>query len=130
MNKLMKSNEAVSPVIGVILMVAITVVLAGVVFLLVTRLSSQTGINAPVDVGMSMNQDHTFTINSVEEKISWTNVTIKDNGITQSFTVNGAAPTGTLSAGDLIKVSGLTTGNHNLSMITHSTVFYQTTFVI
>lgn len=45
-NKFGKQTEAVSPVIGVILMVAITVVLAAVVFVLVNGLS-ETGEEAP-----------------------------------------------------------------------------------
>jgi archaeal type IV pilus assembly protein PilA len=47
-NQAFKANEeAVSPVIGVILMVAITVVLAAVVFVLVTRLAGNNNDAAP-----------------------------------------------------------------------------------
>ncbi|HET6399612.1 MAG TPA: type IV pilin N-terminal domain-containing protein [Candidatus Thermoplasmatota archaeon] len=47
-NQAFKANEeAVSPVIGVILMVAITVVLAAVVFVLVTRLAGNSNDAAP-----------------------------------------------------------------------------------
>ncbi|HET6399611.1 MAG TPA: type IV pilin N-terminal domain-containing protein [Candidatus Thermoplasmatota archaeon] len=42
-----KADEAVSPVIGVILMVAITVVLAAVVFVLVTRLAGGGNDDTP-----------------------------------------------------------------------------------
>jgi flagellin-like protein len=42
-----KTDEAVSPVIGVILMVAITVVLAAVVFVLVTRLAGGGNDDTP-----------------------------------------------------------------------------------
>lgn len=129
--KIENDKAAVSPVIGVILMVAITVVLAAIVFVVVSNLS-HGGINAPVEIGVNHNQDNTFSIVSISEKIAWNNVTIKDNGITQSFTVNGGLfTTGqVISAGDVIKVSGLTAGNHNVSMITRNTVFYQTSFIV
>lgn len=42
-----RDDEAVSPVIGVILMVAITVVLAAVVFVLVTRLANNQQAQSP-----------------------------------------------------------------------------------
>jgi flagellin-like protein len=54
-NQAFKANdEAVSPVIGVILMVAITVVLAAVVFVLVSNLSKNSNQSAP---NISFNQN-------------------------------------------------------------------------
>lgn len=52
--KFVQADEAVSPVIGVILMVAITVVLAAVVFVLVSNLS-KSGQKAP-DVAFSTDE--------------------------------------------------------------------------
>ena len=69
-----KTDEAVSPVIGVILMVAITVVLAAVVFVLVSNLSKNSNTAAP---NITFNQDqsgHKLTIVSADASASWANV--------------------------------------------------------
>lgn len=119
----------VSPVIGVILMVAITVVLAAVVFLLVTRMSSN--VPEPIsEIGFSINNDHEITVVSIHEVIMYDDLTIKDSGISQSYQVNGDLPEGALSAGDLITVSGLTTGSHDLAIIYHGNIIYHTSFIV
>ncbi|AGB30826.1 hypothetical protein C488_03330 [Natrinema pellirubrum DSM 15624] len=68
MNLIGDSEErAVSPVIGVILMVAITVILAAVIAAFVLDLGQSQGANA--QAGMDFNEDSdqvTITINSVE----------------------------------------------------------------
>ena len=63
-------EEAVSPVIGVILMVAITVVLAAVVFVLVSNLSD-TDSAAPT-MGMSKSESNDrINIISADNSIDW-----------------------------------------------------------
>jgi flagellin-like protein len=59
--KFAQADDAVSPVIGVILMVAITVVLAAVVFVLVSNLSKGTG-NANEDAAVTMSSPSNNTI--------------------------------------------------------------------
>lgn len=128
---LKKNDEAVSPVIGVILMVAITVVLAAVVFVVVSKLANNNA-EAPISIGVSRNSDNTFSITSIDTALAYGNLTIKDNGITQSFTVNNAAPVASarMAAGDVIKITGLTTGSHNVNWIYHNQVIYSTQFIV
>lgn len=88
-NKLIGSDDerAVSPVIGVILMVAITVILAAVIaaFVLDMGQGQEEPVNAAVNVEVS-NADNTTTI------------TITDAGNAESFELRGEAVDG---AGDL-----------------------------
>lgn len=83
-------DKAVSPVIGVILMVAITVVLAAVVFLLVNRLAQSPQDQAP-DMAFSADGDGEVTVITAELGLDWSD-----------FTVTGCTttPTGTVDAGD------------------------------
>jgi flagellin-like protein len=105
-NQAFKANdEAVSPVIGVILMVAITVVLAAVVFVLVSNLSKNSNQSAP---NISFSQDKsakTLTVISAD--------VAKWSDITASFSAGtgcgqNAPTTGSVSAGDKITVTGST----------------------
>ena len=86
-NQAFKNNEdAVSPVIGVILMVAITVVLAAVVFVLVTKLSGSD--DAAPTLSISTDDDPsgtggTFTIVGIEpEDTEWTTIEYVTNTAT------------------------------------------------
>src|ERR1051326_2014452 len=101
-NQFAKNEEAVSPVIGVILMVAITVVLAAVVFVLVSNLSKNSNTAAP---NITFNQDnsaHTLTIVSADASADWTNVkqtmtggcTVKLGGAAASITSGSAGSSG------------------------------------
>ena len=59
LNELFTDDDAVSPVIGVILMVAITVILAAVIGTFVLGLGSQVQNNAPT-TDFSFNEDSSF----------------------------------------------------------------------
>ncbi len=77
------AKDGVSPVIAVILMVAITVVLAGVVVLWVTRLS-KTEEEGPemLTLDVKLYSDGTMTIdNNGGGKITWTNYKITIDGV-------------------------------------------------
>jgi archaeal type IV pilus assembly protein PilA len=80
------NDEAVSPVIGVILMVAITVVLAAVVFVLVTRLAGNSNEDAP-DLSFAKTEDPDgtgayFTVVSTSSDVGdWTAYTLLVNGV-------------------------------------------------
>ena len=127
------SDEAVSPVIGVILMVAITVVLAAVVFVLVSNLSKNSNTAAPNITFNQNNSGHTLTIVSADAAASWNNVKGSITPGTCNYKLNSqtttsaAAPmtssTGTLSiaAGDVITVSG-TAGTSCVLSLTYTTV--------
>lgn len=77
--KFVETDEAVSPVIAVILMVAITVVLAATVFVLVSDIGSQTGKTAPA---FSTTQDETLdrlTVSSAASGADWNRLEIAAN---------------------------------------------------
>lgn len=73
MRKLKNENEAVSPVIGVILMVAITVVLATIVFVLVQNLS-KTQEQAPT---VSFQKNETgITVIQAPNNMAWSDISV------------------------------------------------------
>ena len=74
--KFVQADEAVSPVIGVILMVAITVVLAAVVFVLVSNLS-KSGSKAP-DVAFSTDETRDrISIITAATELVWADFQVK-----------------------------------------------------
>jgi len=117
--KLRKNAEAVSPVIATILMVAITVVLAAVLYVMVMGFSSGGGSNTPT-VAMSKTESGRFSVVGVNEYrvslVSITSTTVKPGDITIIVTPTPPAPTpitawiktGTtyLGAGDYFYMNG------------------------
>lgn len=128
--KFLARDDAVSPVIGVILMVAITVVLSATVYVWVSGFSAQTtqparsislAKNAPLTGGVQA-----FTITSASGNLHYSDLQVTVDGATQdlasvtcsSVTLssantfaacgNGAAKTtsSVVSAGDLLYVQG------------------------
>jgi flagellin-like protein len=87
-----KQNEdAVSPVIGVILMVAITVILAAVIAAFVFGMTGNVQGTKTVSIGSKLDDNHiVLTINGGPDLPTLQQLTI---------TVNGAAATGTYLAG-------------------------------
>lgn len=76
-NQAFKQNdEAVSPVIGVILMVAITVVLAAVVFVLVSNLGKSSD-KAPDVAFLADENDNSITVTKADTGLTWDDFTIK-----------------------------------------------------
>lgn len=130
-NQAFKQNdEAVSPVIGVILMVAITVVLAAVVFVLVSNLGEGSE-SAP---NVSFNKDsaaRTLTVVQAEDA-NWNDFTVDgclllDDGDATAESISNDVPSSTqkVSAGDALEVCSGTV------RITHSgtnSLVYETTF--
>jgi archaeal type IV pilus assembly protein PilA len=81
-----KNDEAVSPVIGVILMVAITVVLAAVVFVLVSNLGKGSGQTAP---NLQFTKDDTtdrLTITTAESGANWNRISVRVTSCTSTAT--------------------------------------------
>ncbi|HET6399613.1 MAG TPA: type IV pilin N-terminal domain-containing protein [Candidatus Thermoplasmatota archaeon] len=100
-----RDEEAVSPVIGVILMVAITVVLAAVVFVLVTRLAGG-GNDAAPNLTFTKTADTDgdgayFTVASAgADAGEWTAYQLLVNGVAgASDSAGGDATTGVCSLG-------------------------------
>lgn len=79
--KFVETDEAVSPVIAVILMVAITVVLAATVFVLVSDIGSQTGKTAPA---FALTQDETndrLVLSSAASGADWNRLELTSDAI-------------------------------------------------
>jgi flagellin-like protein len=123
-------DQAVSPVIGVILMVAITVVLAAVVFVLVSNLSKNSNTAAP---NITFNQDasaHKLTIVSADASANWQNVketitggcNVKLNsGATMASGTSITTSSAAISAGDVLTVAGSAGSSCSMSL-TYTTV--------
>lgn len=89
--KFVETDEAVSPVIAVILMVAITVVLAATVFVLVSDIGSQTGKTAPA---FSLTQDETLdrlSISSAASGADWNRLELTSDPANVRCNTNGQA---------------------------------------
>lgn len=78
--KFVESDEAVSPVIAVILMVAITVVLAATVFVLVSDIGSNTAKNAPQMGWADDEAADSFSVTQAPTQIFWKDFKIKVAG--------------------------------------------------
>lgn len=98
----MKRDDAVSPVIAVILMVAITVVLAAVVYTWVSGMGS--GNPPPGTLGLIgsgvEDGNASFSISSATPGMMWSNLKVQVNGNDTAFT----HPSGAVSAGQTFKV--------------------------
>jgi len=111
--KFVKNKEAVSAVIGVILMVAITVAIVGVLW---GYLSGFFGpITKTPEVPCTYSQvNEIFTVGTPSESgLDWSDFSLKLYDITSSTEVSGLSkPTGTVDAGDIISLSGKLTSGH------------------
>ena len=115
-----KEDRAVSPVIGVILMVAITVILAAVIGTFVLGLGNNVQQNAQAGVTFqqsSASSDHsgeadvTITVNSIQRADSFTVKLSGDGGDgtpdTDSEAASGAVSGTELGVGDTLTVTNL-----------------------
>jgi len=109
--KMRKNREAVSPVIATILMVAITVVLAAVLYVMVMGFGGGQGGQTPAITMTYLKTsagNYTFTVAGVNKNdIKWTDLgsVIAPTGPTVT-----KPTTGNVGAGDIVTISGLTTG--------------------
>jgi len=119
LHELFADDDAVSPVIGVILMVAITVILAAVIGTFVLGLGSQvqsTSPNAQFTFNEESNGNLTMTHDGGDSvDMGNLNVTHDGGGISTQCQTNGSAPDewsgdSELTAGDACTLNG-TTGN-------------------
>lgn len=110
LTELLKSDEkAVSPVIGVILMVAITVILAAVIGTFVLNLGGSLQTQSPQSsIGFDYG-DSTVTItHETGDALEESNIEVKDSNSTTSITTT--AGDGTYSAGDEIASGSFESG--------------------
>ncbi|MDD4972318.1 MAG: type IV pilin N-terminal domain-containing protein [Paludibacter sp.] len=109
----MKNNEeAVSPVIGVILMVAITVILAAVIAAFVFGLAGSTGTTKNVGLTIAQNSSGYayVTVQGGTDLASLNNLTFSINGSpnSASFTLpDGGLPSYPLSVGQIVYTSDI-----------------------
>ena len=94
-------ERAVSPVIGVILMVAITVILAAVIGTFVLGLGDSLGSNVNAGVAVDEPSDGEFEVTWVSEGTA-TNITTSDDDFTLEDV--GASGTVSVSEGDSISI--------------------------
>jgi flagellin-like protein len=79
--KFVTEEEAVSPVIAVILMVAITVVLAATVFVLVSDIGGQQGAAPAINFQSNEALDR-LVVNSADSRADWARLQVSANGTT------------------------------------------------
>ncbi len=114
MMKLRANEEAVSPVIGVILMVAITVILAAVIAAFVFGMGSDVGTTKTVSISSKLDDgDIVLTINGGPDlpSLQHVKITVGDTPITSgscagtSFTATEISPSGDVKfkVGDTIR---------------------------
>ncbi|WP_317065537.1 type IV pilin N-terminal domain-containing protein [Methanoculleus caldifontis] len=103
MMKFRENEEAVSPVIGVILMVAITVILAAVIAAFVFGMTGNVQTTKTVAIGSALNSgDLALTVNGGADLPTLQQLTI---------TIDGAVPTGTITCNnaDVSEADGILT---------------------
>jgi len=111
LKRLFNDDDAVSPVIGVILMVAITVILAAVIASFVLGLGDQN--NPAPTVSMDFDYDNSNTLVTVThqdgEEVEGTNVFIRGNAEVEDLSPNTwdnhGGTGGTISAGNSVDVN-------------------------
>lgn len=137
--KFRSNDDGVSPVIAVILMVAITVVLAATVYVWVSGFGASSGTPAKT---ISLASDSalsggfkSYTITAATSGMKWSDVSISVNGVARNQThaagVSSSCPatahadtvflvcsggltkqsTGVVAAGDTLRLSGLASGD-------------------
>jgi flagellin-like protein len=112
-----KEDRAVSPVIGVILMVAITVILAAVIGTFVLGLGDNVQQNAQAGVTFSQSDnpsgddnDVTISVNSIQRADTFTVKTSGDDDSIGTTLTNGGSTATAYSVGDTISVTGISSG--------------------
>jgi flagellin-like protein len=114
LKELLTEDRAVSPVIGVILMVAITVILAAVIGTFVLGLGDQVSESAPqasfsFDFNMSGSDGNVTVTHEGGETLEASNIEINNSDDSLSPVSGGFADT--ISAGDNAEYSGVDNGD-------------------
>lgn len=102
--------KAVSPVIGVILMVAITVVLAAAVFVFVSHFTASPKQLNHVEFtsNTATTTTLTFTVLNVDDNLVYSQLSVKD-GLGNAVTFTHSGTSTSIVAGDVVTLTGLTT---------------------
>jgi len=143
MMRLLKNKKAVSPVVGVILMVAITIVLAATIYIWISSMSSPAA-TAPtinfrgsvVQNGTGSGYNLTLTVISVQGNARWEDLTITysiNGNASQTVDLSGQNLSGAVNAGDQIIISNLNSGAEVTVQVVHNpsnSVIYENTLVV
>ena len=120
--KFVEGEEAVSAVIGVILMVAITVAIAAAVYVYVSGMIGGTTQHTPTISCVVDNDANKLIINSAESGTDWSDIDVTvTSGFSYAVYTNGGTtnsgtnPSGSVTAGDYILLSG-GTGNADVTL--------------
>lgn len=133
MKEIRKDYEAVSAVIGVILMVAVAVAMAAVAYAYFTGMIGQQQEVTPT---FSFNPDenlNTLTVTQMEKPTNWEQLKIIENqGSTSIEIQNQSGPkTGPISNGDVVLINGHGLSGTVMVMVVYiptGTMVYQGTF--
>ena len=107
--KMIRNDEAVSPVIGVILMVAITVILAAVIAAFVFGLAGTTGTSKNVGLTVTSNTTgFSVTVQGGTDLASLNNLTYSVDGVVNDTGIG----TGVYKVGEIYSVNEIITGKH------------------
>lgn len=98
--KVLGDNKAVSAVIGVILMVAITVAIAATAYVYMTGMIGGISDNAPVIDFMVSESTNTIKVSTADPGISWSDINITCTNATGTDYITSMS--GTVTAGDEI----------------------------
>ena len=115
--KFIEADErAVSAVIGVILMVAITVAIAATVYVYVSGMIGGGSKRTPNISCVPNNTDNLLQITAADPDVSWSdiNITVLANGTTPHYITK----TGTVTAGDTISVDAYLVATGNRAAVT------------
>ncbi len=104
--KFVEGEEAVSAVIGVILMVAITVAIAAAVYVYVSGMISGTTQSTPNVTFIKDESENTLKVSSADPGISWSDINIT---VTDGTNTEYIEKSGTVTAGDTIDFDDETT---------------------
>lgn len=115
--RLKNSDRAVSPVIGVILMVAITVILAAVIAAFVLGFGADTEAPPQASIDMDVDGDTdevTVEVLSTNDPIDSANLYLRGDGVNSEYALSDGSY-GDLNGGDIITINhNVTSGTVNL----------------
>ncbi|KYK28535.1 hypothetical protein AYK20_01185 [Thermoplasmatales archaeon SG8-52-1] len=126
--KFVEEERAVSAVIGVILMVAITVAIAATVYVYVSGMIGTSPESAPSLQFVKDASQMTLTVAQADTaNIAWSDFEVVNaTGVTQAITVYNAALTGYVTAGDTLTFSEI--GTYKIRYTPTNTLMGEWTF--
>jgi flagellin-like protein len=116
--KFVQADEAVSPVIAVILMVAITVVLAATVFVLVSDIGGNTANSAPSISWTADEGNDRLTVSTAAQNADWNRLTVQLDSCTSTGSAIAFVGQDTATPDIYINEAAdddATTGDHDLN---------------